>query len=244
MSKTAIITGSSRGIGKEIALELAKQKYNVVINSNKSTKEGNDVANMCAKLGARAIYVQANVATEKGAQKLIDHAIKAFGKIDVLVNNAGITQKKLFIDCTEKDVASVLNHNINCIIYPTKECLKTMVQNGGSIVNISSIQSVCKGSMESLYSASKGSINALTSALAEEYGPSGVRVNAVCPGFIETNMTSSYTKKEKKEFCQSVPLGRLGTTTDVAKSVLFLASDDASYITGQCLFVDGGTTIA
>lgn len=244
MAKTAIITGSSRGIGKEIALELAKQGYNVVINSSKTQAEGESTAKECALLGARSIFIKADVSTPNGAKKLIEETIKAFGKVDVLVNNAGVAQKKLFIDCNEADVQSILNHNINCAVYPTKECIKAMTQNGGSIVNISSIQSVCKGSMESLYSASKAAINGLTRVLAAEYGSCGIRVNAVCPGFIETNMTASYSKEEKEEFCQSVPLARLGTTKDVAGAVAFLASDAASYITGQCLFVDGGTTIS
>jgi len=244
MSKTAIITGSSRGIGKEIALELAKQGYNVVINSSKSQAEGDSTAKECALLGARSIYIKADVSTPNGAKKLIEETIKAFGKVDVLVNNAGVTQKKLFIDCNEDDICGVLNHNINCVLFPSKEFINLMKNEGGAIVNISSIQSVCMGSAESLYSASKAAINGLTRALAAEYGAAGIRVNAVCPGFIETNMTKCYNAAEKAEFCENVPLKRLGTTTDVAKAVLFLASDDAAYISGQCLFVDGGTTIA
>ena len=244
MTKTAIITGSSRGIGREMALEFARNGYNVVICSNKSKADGQKVADQCAALGVRAIHVNADLQTEEGAKELFSQATAAFGAIDVLVNNAGVAQKKLFIDTSPSDVQSILNHNLNCVLYPSKEFINLMKNKGGAIINISSIQSKCRASFESLYAASKAAINGLTRALASEYGSAGIRVNAVCPGFIETEMTASYTASEKAEFCESVPLGRLGTTSDVAKVVLFLASDAASYITGQCIFVDGGATIS
>lgn len=244
MAKTVVVTGSSRGIGNEIALAFAHAGYNVVVNSKSSVKEGNEVANECAKSGVRAMYVQANVATAAGAKKLISSAIEAFGKIDVLVNNAGKTQKKLFIDSTEKDVEDILFGNIASCIYPSIECINEMKNYGGSIVNISSMQANTKASTEALYASSKAAVLGLTKALAAEYGPCNIRVNAICPGFIETDMTKNYTKKEKQEFCELVPLGRLGKTTDVAELVLFLASDKAGYITGAIFDVDGGVTKA
>ena len=244
MAKTAVITGSSRGIGKEIAVAFAKKGYNVVINSRNSRGEGKMVADKCASLGARSIYVCADISTEEGAKKLIEAAVGVFGQIDVLVNNAGVTQKKLFVDCTEKDVETVLYGNIASCVFPSIEAIKVMKDYGGSIVNISSMQAKTKSSSEALYGASKAAINGLTRALAAEYGPSGIRVNSVCPGFVETDMTKNYSDEEKEDFRDMTPLGRLGSVKDVAGLVVFLASDKASFITGECIGVDGGVTIS
>lgn len=244
MQKTAVITGSSRGIGRAIALAFARAGYNVVINSKTTVKAGEQVAGECAALGVRSIYVQADVSTPQGAKCLIEKAIAAFGAIDVLVNNAGVAQSKLLIDCTDADVKNVLFHNLGCCVYASREALKYMTANGGSIINISSMLAKSNASMESLYATGKAGIIGLTQALACEYAASNVRVNAIAPGFIDTDMTACFTKKEKQEFASSTPLGRLGTPSDIAGVAVFLASSAASFITGATIYADGGVTLA
>ena len=242
--KTVVVTGSSRGIGKEIALAFAREGYNVVVNSANRGEDGNKVASECAKFGIQSNYICADVSTAGGAEKLIRETISKFGGIDVLVNNAGRAQQKLLIDCTAKDVEKTLLGNISGIVYPTIYALKTMKDTGGSIINISSIQSVQKGSTESLYAAAKAGIVGFSRAVSCEYGSCGIRVNAICPGYIKTKMTEQFSADDEKNFAEITPLGRIGSPKDVAGLAVFLASDKASFITGEAIFVDGGVTKA
>lgn len=245
MKKTAVITGSSRGIGRAIALAFAKKGYNVVINSKTTVEQGQKTANECAKHGVGAIYVCADVSTALGAKKLAETAINTFGKIDVLVNNAGVAQSKLLIDATEDDVKNILFHNIACPVFCCKEFIPNMLSNGGgAIINISSMLTKAKAAMESLYATSKSGIIGLTQALACEYGGSNIRVNAIAPGFINTDMTNCFSVAEKAEFAQNTPLGRIGKPNDIAGIAVFLASKQAQYITGATIYADGGVTLA
>ena len=243
MTKTVAISGSSRGIGRAMALAFAEKGYNVVVNSKTTCDLGEEVARECEKLGVRAVYVQADVSTEAGAKKFAKVAFDTFGKIDCLVNNAGVAQSKLLIDCTEDDVKNVLFHNIACPVFCSKEFLKEMCKTGGVIINISSMLAKSNAAMESLYASSKAAIIGLTQALACEYGPSGVRVNAIAPGFIETQMTDNFSAEEKREFADQTPLGRLGQPKDISGLAVFLASDEASFVSGATLFADGAVTL-
>lgn len=243
MAKTVVVTGSSRGIGKAIALGFARKGWNIVVNSKTSEKEGRAVAKECETFGVRAIYVKADVSRLDEVEKLAKEAYAAFGKVDALVNNAGVAQSKLFVDCTNDDIQSVLVGNLLCTTNCCLEFLKEMRKTGGVIVNISSFQGQKGASMETLYATAKAGILGLTKSLAAEYGPSGVRVNAILPGFIETDMTACYSKEEKQEFAANTPLGRLGTPKDVAEVALFLASDVSAFVTGASFVVDGGVSL-
>lgn len=240
---TVVVTGSARGIGKAIALRFAKAGYNVVINSRTTEDLGKETAQICQDLGVRAIYVKADLATEEGAKLLCDTAYNTFGKIDCLVNNAGVALSKLLIDCSKSDFDNVLINNLACPIFTSKQFLKHMTADGGCIINISSMLAKSNASMEALYAASKAGVIGLTQALACEYGPSGVRVNCIAPGFIETDMTSCFSNKDKLNFANDTPLGRLGQVDDIAGVALFLASNDAAFVNGATLFVDGGVTL-
>lgn len=239
MPQTVVITGSSKGIGKATALYFAKKGWNVVVNSEKSVNDGQKVANEIVKMGARAIYIQANVSEKAQAENLIKQAEKVFGKIDCLVNNASRSQKKLFIDTIEADY-ELSNTGLKGAINCSRAVIKSMKDQGGTIVNISSIWGISGASGEVLYSASKAAIIGLSKALAKEMGTMGIRVNAVAPGYIETRMTRGEKEETRKHFCENSALGKLGTPEDIAKVVYFLASDSSSFITGQTITADGG----
>ena len=244
MSKTVVITGSARGIGKALALAFAGNGYNVVINSKNTVKQGKEVADQCALLGVRAIYVQADVSTELGAKQLADRVLSVFGGVDCLINNAGVAQSKLLIDCDQNDVNNILFHNLGCVVFSSKAFIKNLCDSKGCIINISSMLAKSNASNESLYAASKAGVLGFTQALACEYASCGVRVNAIAPGFIETDMTACFSEQEKLDFAQNTPLGRIGSPKDICGAALFLASSDSSFITGSTIFVDGGITIS
>ena len=239
--KTALITGSSRGIGEAIARKFAKLGYNVVINYAKSAQKAENLANELCAQGCRAIAIRADVGDPVQAKLLVKQTVEAFGDIDVLVNNAGVSLTKLLIDTSSAEIEDLMLTNLLGTIYVTKEALPHMLDNmHGSIVNISSMWGTVGGSMESVYSASKGGIIAFTKAIAKEVGLSNINVNCVCPGVILTDMTKNITIESMKELQEQTALGRIGTPDDVANVVAFLASPEASYITGACLGVDGG----
>lgn len=239
--KTALITGSSRGIGEAVARKLAKQGYNVVINYVKSAHKAENLANELCSKGARAIAVRADVGDPVQAKLLVKTTIDTFGSIDVLVNNAGVSITKLLIDTSTTEIEDLMLTNLLGTIYVTKEALAYMMSaQSGSIVNVSSMWGTVGGSMESVYSASKGGIVAFTKAIAKEVGLSNINVNCVCPGVILTDMTKNISIDSMKDLQEQTALGRIGTPEDVANVVAFLASSDASYITGACIGVDGG----
>ena len=239
--KTVLITGASRGIGREIAIKFASEGYNIVLNYNSSEKKALEIAKQIEKLGVKCLTVKADVSIESEVIAMVDTALKEFGRIDVLVNNAGVALSKLFQLTTTDEVARVFGVNTFGVINCSKAVVPSMVsEKAGKIINISSIWGKVGASMETIYSASKGAVIAFTMALAKELAPSGISVNCVCPGVIDTDMLLEYTEDDKKDLKEQTPLNRLGTPQDVANAVYFLASDNATFITGQVITVDGG----
>ena len=239
--KTVLITGASRGIGKEIAIKFAREGYKVVLNYNSSESKAKDLATQIEKLGVRCLTIKADVAVESEVIAMVTLALKEFGKIDVLVNNAGVALSKLFQLTSMDEIARVFGVNTFGVINTSKAVVPNMVsEKCGKIINISSIWGRVGASMETIYSASKGAVIAFTMALAKELAPSNISVNCVCPGVIDTDMLLEYSDDDKAELKNQTPLNRLGTPEDVANAVYFLASDNATFITGQVITVDGG----
>ena len=239
--KTVLITGASRGIGKEIALKFAREGYNVVLNYNANEKKAKLVASEIEKLGTKYLLVKADVSVESEVSAMVKLALKEFGAIDVLVNNAGVALSKLFQQTSSEEVARTFGVNTFGVINCSKAVVPNMVsEKAGKIINISSIWGKVGASMETIYSASKGAVIAFTLALAKELAPSNISVNCVCPGVIDTDMLLNLNNDEKADLKMQTPLSRLGTPEDVANAVYFLASDNASFITGQVITVDGG----
>lgn len=241
--KTAVITGSSQGIGRQIALEFAKNNYNVVINYNESKNEAFELVEKIKKSGGTSIAVQADVSKFQEAQKLIDLSLNEFGKINVLVNNAGISLQKIFQDVSEAEWKNLFAVNVGSVFNCCSCVLKDMIsRKSGKIINISSIWGMVGASMEVHYSASKAAIIGFTKALAKELGPSGINVNCVAPGVIDTKM-NNFDQETFAELKNETPLGKIGSALDIAKTVLFLASSDADFITGQVISPNGGFVI-
>lgn len=241
VKKTVIITGSARGIGKIIAKKFAAMGANVVI----SDVELEQAQAAAGEIGGSAFGVKANVTEQEDIDNLFDKAKKEFGQIDIVVNNAGITRDTLMIRMSEKDWDMVLDINLKGSFLVTKTAAKYMMkQRYGRIVNISSVVGLTGNAGQANYSASKAGMIGLTKSAAKELGGRGITVNAIAPGFIATDMTDNLPEEAKEGFLGRVLIKRPGTPEDVASAVLFLASDEASYITGQVLAVDGGLTIA
>lgn len=238
---TVLITGASRGIGKEIALKFAKEGYNIILNYNINEQKALSVAKEVEKLGCRYLLCKADVSNEQEVKIMVDQAIATFGHIDVLVNNAGVALSKLFQETSQDEVLRVFGINTFGVINCSKAVVPNMVsRKSGKIINISSIWGKVGASMETVYSASKGAVISFTLALAKELAPSNISVNCVCPGVIDTDMLSNLNNDEKRELELQTPLMRLGKPEDVANAVYFLASNNSSFITGQVITVDGG----
>lgn len=238
--KTVVVTGASKGIGRAVAKEFANNGYNVVICYNKSVSDAQQLLNEVSQT-TRAIAVKVDVSNEDDVKNMVEITKKTFGNIDVLVNCAGVSDTRLLIDSTKDDYDFVFDTNMRGTYNSCKLVGREMLSNqSGKIINISSIWGLRGGSCESVYSASKGAIIAFTKALAKELGSNGINVNAVAPGFIQTDMTKNVTNEIKQEIMESSALGRLGTPEDVASVVLFLASEKSKFITGQVIGVDGG----
>lgn len=238
--KTVVVTGASKGIGRAVAKEFANNGYNVVICYNKSVSDAQQLLNEVSQT-TRAIAVKVDVSNEDDVKNMVEITKKTFGNIDVLVNCAGVSDTRLLIDSTKDDYDFVFDTNMRGTYNTCKLVGREMLSNqSGKIINISSIWGLRGGSCESVYSASKGAIIAFTKALAKELGSNGINVNAVAPGFIQTDMTKYVTNEIKQEIMESSALGRLGTPEDVASVVLFLASEKSEFITGQVIGVDGG----
>lgn len=239
-NKTAIVTGSARGIGRVIAEALAKQHANVVI----SDLDQSAVDTVVSEIGGSAFGVQANVTKSAEVESLFEKTIEKFGRIDILVNNAGITRDALMIRMDEKDWDMVLDINLKGAFLVTKAAARIMMkQRYGRIVNISSVIGLGGNAGQANYAASKAGLIGLTKSAAKELCTRGITVNAVAPGFIETEMTARLPEAARQAILSQVLINRPGTPLDVAQAVLFLASDDASYITGQVLAIDGGLTV-
>ena len=239
--KVAVVTGASRGIGRGVAIELAKAGANIVINYKNDTKGAEITKELIKNIsGIEPKIFQADVSLYAEANNLVSFAIKNFGKVDILVNNAGISKVGLLIDMTENDFDSIFNTNVKSTFNCTHCVLKYMInQKNGVIINISSMWGKTGASCEVIYSASKGAVNLFTSALAKEMGPSNIRVNAIAPGVINTTMNDSLSSEEKECLKSEIPLMRFGEIKDIGKAAVFLSSDDAGYITGQVISVDG-----
>ena len=237
--KIALVTGASRGIGKAIALELAKNGTNIAINYNRDGKEADDVAEEIKKLGVDAIAVKADVSNFKECDAMIETVKRKFGALDIIVNNAGVLSDKTLKNMTEEQFDFVLKTNMYGTFNVTKNAIGVM-NDGGRIINISSIVGISGNFGQSNYAASKAGIIGFTKSLAKELGKRRITVNAVAPGFIETKMTSGIPFIRRRIILAMIPLGRPGTPEDVANLVVFLASDKASYITGEVICVDGG----
>ena len=235
VNKVVVVTGGSRGIGAEIVKFLAKLDYKVVLNYNKSESYAQDVKK---ELNNVEIF-KADVSKKEEANALIDFAIKKYGKIDVLINNAGIAQTKLFTEITDEDWKDIIDTNLNSAFYCSREAVKNMIHNkSGLIINISSIWGITGASCEVAYSTSKAAINGFTKALAKELGPSNIRVNAIAPGIINTAMNSYLSKDELKNIKEEIPLEKIGDPVDIAKCVKWLIEDN--YTTGQIISINGG----
>lgn len=239
--KTVIVTGASRGIGACVAKEFAKKGYNVVVNYFQSEKKANEVASEVEKLGGHALLIKADVSDPVQVRFMIEKTLNVFGKIDVLVNNAGISISGLLIDMTDEQIQKLVYSNLVSVLTCSREVAKHMIyEQNGRIVNISSIWGIVGGSNETVYSATKAGVIGFSKALAKELGFSNITVNVVAPGFVETDMTKDLSSETKNEISTETTLQRLGTPNDIASAVMFLASDEASFITGQVLRVDGG----
>lgn len=239
--KIALVTGASRGIGREIALTLAGYGAAVVVNYNGSKERADEVVAAITGNGGRAVAVQANIASAQDIAKLFEEAVAAFGRIDILVNNAGITKDNLILKMSEEEFDAVLDTNLKGAFLCMKHAAKLMLkQRGGRIVNISSISGVIGNAGQANYCAAKAGLIGLTKSLARELGSRGITVNAVAPGFIETDMTDRLSDQIKEGMLAQIPLKRAGSVKDIAEAVAFLASDRAAYITGQTLQVNGG----
>lgn len=241
--KVAIVTGATRGIGKQIAIDLAANGYNVVINYNSSDALALEVKALCDEYN-ESLIVKGNVASFEESQAIINAAMEKFGQIDVLVNNAGITRDTLILRMSEDDFNSVISTNLNGTFNMCKHVSKIMLkQRSGKIINMASVVGEIGNIGQVNYAASKGGVIALTKTLAKELAPKGINVNAIAPGFIDTDMTKALKEEQIEAIKKNIPLGRLGTAKDVSNLALFLASDSASYITGQIMNVCGGMVI-
>ena len=235
VNKVVVVTGSSRGIGANIVKTLAKKGYRVILNYNKSE---NYAQNVQKELINVEIY-KADVSKKAEAVSLINFAIEKYGKIDVLINNAGISQSKLFTDLTDEDWNNIINSNLNSAFFCSREAAKNMIHNkSGLIINISSIWGITGASCEVAYSTSKAALNGFTKALAKELGPSNIRVNAIAPGIINTDMNNYLSNEELESIKEEIPLERIGETIDISKCVEWLIEDN--YTTGQIISINGG----
>lgn len=244
MSKTVLITGASRGIGAACAERFAKEGYNVVINYHTSVTAEALAKRISDEYGVRTLCVKADVRKKAECDSLIERAVAEFGFIDVLVNNAGVSLSGLFTVTTEDEWDRVIATNLSSVYYSSKAVLPHMIrEHRGAIVNIASMWGEVGASCEAAYSASKAGVIGLTKALAKEVGPSNIRVNAVSPGVILTDMMKGYEEDTLEALKDETPLSRLGAPEDIAGAVYFLASESAGFITGQILSVNGGFVI-
>ncbi|MGN8944167.1 3-oxoacyl-[acyl-carrier-protein] reductase [Bariatricus sp. HCP28S3_E4] len=242
--KIAVVTGASRGIGKAIAMKFAQLGATVVINYNGSAQKAEEVKQSIIAYGGRAVIKQCNVADYDACEAFIKEVIDQFGRIDILVNNAGITKDGLIMRMSEEDFTSVVDVNLkgtfHCIRFASRQMMK---QRSGRIINMSSVVGISGNAGQINYAASKAGVIGMTKSAAKELASRGITVNAIAPGYIETDMTNVLSDKVKEETMKQIPLGRLGQTGDIAAAAAFLASDEAGYITGQVLAVDGGMAI-
>lgn len=238
MEKVVLVTGASRGIGREIATKIAQKGYRVIANYNKSEQQAKELQKQYKNI---EIY-QADVSKRDEARNMIQSIINKYGKIDVLINNAGISESKVFTDVTDEEWNRIINNNLYSAFCVTQEVVKNMInRKQGCIINISSIWGIVGASCESIYSISKAGIDSMTKSLAKELGPSNIRVNSIAPGIIDTDMNRNYNAEEINDMKKEIPLEKTGKALDVAKCVEWLIDDD--YTTGQIISINGGWVI-
>lgn len=236
--KIAIVTGASRGIGREIAKVLSNQGIKVIANYNKSEEQ----AKLLQKENPQIDIFKADVSNRAEVKKMVEYTLERYGKIDILINNAGISEWRMFTETTDEDWNRMINNNLYSAFCVTQEVLPNMIHNKkGNIINISSIWGMVGASCESIYSISKAGMDAMTKSLAKELGPSNIRVNSIAPGAIYTDMNKNLSSGEIEELNNEIPLGRIGKTEDVAKCIKWLIEDE--YTTGQIISINGGWVI-
>lgn len=239
--KIAVVTGASRGIGKEIALTLAQKGATVIVNYNGSATKAEETVEQIKEAGGKGEAVQCNVSDFDKSAEFMAYVIKQYGRVDILVNNAGITRDNLLMKMSEEDFDAVLNTNLkgafNCIKHISRQMLK---QKSGRIINVSSVSGVMGNAGQANYCASKAGLIGLTKSVARELASRGITSNAVAPGFIDTEMTQVLSEAVKAAATEQIPMKHFGSTKDIANTVAFLASDEAGYITGQVICIDGG----
>ena len=239
VNKVVVVTGSSRGIGAEIVRTLANENYKVILNYNNSKEQAEKIQQELLEQGKEIEIIKADVSKKEEAEKLIRFAINKFNKIDILVNNAGLSLEGLFTDVTEEMWKKIIDTNLNSVFYCTQQAIKYMIQKQqGCIINISSIWGETGASCEVAYSTTKAAINGMTKALAKEVGSSNIRVNAIAPGIIDTDMNKNLTTEELEQIKEQIPLNKIGKAIDIAKCVKWLIEDE--YTTGQIISINGG----
>lgn len=239
--KTAIITGAGRGIGRAIALKLAEQGANIVINDIKGSTDAENTKKEIEALGVKAICILGDVRNFDEVEDMVKQTVDEFGRVDILVNNAGITRDGLLLRMKEEDWDDVLDINLKGAFHCTKAVIKPMSKKrSGVIVNMASIVGVMGNAGQINYASSKAGLIGLTKSVAKEYAARNIRANAVAPGFIRSKMTDVLTEDVKKEYLKAIPLNRFGEVDDIANTVLYLVSDLSSYVTGQTIHIDGG----
>ena len=232
-----LISGASRGIGRQIAIDLSQTGYTVIANYNKSEQSAKEL-----QTKFNIDIFQADISKGTEIKQLTDYVLKKYGKIDVLINNAGISQTKLFTDITDEDWNQMINTNLYSAFKLTQKCLPNMIHNkSGCIINISSMWGQVGASCESLYSITKAGIDAMTKSLAKELGPSGIRVNSIAPGFIDTDMNKCYSKEDVQGIISETPLEKIGQPSDISKCIKWLIKDQ--FTTGQIISINGGLVI-
>lgn len=242
--KVAVITGASRGIGRACAIRLAADGYTVVINYSHSEDQAKDVLSDITKSGGSGMICRADVSDLKAVKAMMREVINTYGQIDVLVNNAGIVKDEYLFMLNSETLDRCMDINVKGYFYCAQQAaLKMFRKKKGIIVNMSSVSSQMAIAGQSVYSATKGAVNSMTRTMAKELAPYGIRVNAVAPGFIETEMIDSIPKDKREEYLKAIPLGRLGKAEDVANAVSMLCSDCCAYMTGQTLVLDGGLSL-
>lgn len=241
MNKVAFITGATRGIGRQIAITLAKEGFDIAINYRKENEDLIETKKLVEAQNAKCFTVQGDVSSFEDSERMVKDIIEEFNHIDILVNNAGITKDMLLMRMKKEDFESVIGVNLVGTFNITKNVIPYMMKNrSGRIINVSSVVGISGNAGQTNYSASKAGIIGFTKSLAKEVGSRNILVNAVAPGFIETQMTDVLKEEVKEEISKNIPLKRMGTVEDVANVVKFLASKDSSYITGQVINIDGG----
>lgn len=239
--RTAIVTGGSRGIGRAVCRKLAERSMNIVMNYSANADAAEEAADVCRSLGARVVTVQGSVAVPEDCDRIVQEALDAFGQVDVLVNSAGITRDNLLLRMSEEDFDQVIAVNLRGTFRMMKAVARPMMRKRyGRIINLSSIVGEMGNAGQVNYAASKAGVNGMTKAFAKEIAGKGITVNAVAPGFIDTDMTRALSREAAESLKARIPMGRLGTPEDVAHVITFLASEEAGYVTGQVIGVNGG----